>query len=191
MNACGFSDGCGAIPRSSRRAGAEAITSKNGFSPDILRNPPVAHFRRLSCTRPSQGLRKSPQGSHAERGITDTSSNSLCAFLGRSPPRKVCTRRITSPRFSNPAPIIAMYTYCESSGLDAIMMWPPGTNTRTAIFANLVKNDESAAMSRSSKTVNLGTGLRWQPSNEGGILQTPPRPLRSFVFSISVYSLTP
>jgi len=49
------------------------ITSRKGFSREMRRKPPVPHFLRLSCTLPSHGFRKSPQGSHAERGITDTS----------------------------------------------------------------------------------------------------------------------
>ncbi len=191
MKACGLSDGCGAIFRSSRRAGADWITSTNGFLPETRRKPPAPHLRRLSCTRPSHGFRNKPHGSHAERGITDTSENSSCAFLGRSPPRNVCTRRIISPRFSNPAAIKDMYTYCDNSGLVAIITWPPGTRTRTACLANFVKKEQSVAMSVSSKIVNLGTGLRLQPSNDGGMRQTPPRPLRSFAFSMSVYSLSP
>ena len=53
------------------------------------RRPPVCHLRRLSWTRPSHGFRNRPHGSHIERGITLTPSNSAWAFLGRSPPRKV------------------------------------------------------------------------------------------------------
>ena len=89
MKACGFSDGCGAILRSSERVGADAMTSAKGASFETLLSPPVFHLRRLSCTRPSHGLRNTPHGSQHERGMTVTSENSLCAFLGRSPPRSV------------------------------------------------------------------------------------------------------
>ena len=52
----------------------------------MRRSPPVPHRRRLSCTRPSMGLRNKPQGSQFPRGITLTSGNSSWAFFGRSPP---------------------------------------------------------------------------------------------------------
>src|SRR2546422_4146104 len=120
MNAWGLSDGCGASARSSRRVGAERMISSNGWSGESRLRPPVFHFRKLSCTRPSQGFRKSPQGSQLDRGITVTSADSPCAFLGRSPPRSVFTSRMISPRFSKPASIIGTYTRCESNGLVAM-----------------------------------------------------------------------
>ena len=76
MNACGLREGCGAIARSSGRVGAERMTSSNGLSCDTRRSPPVFHLRRLSWTRPSQGFRKTPQGSQQAQGITVTSPNS-------------------------------------------------------------------------------------------------------------------
>ena len=64
MNACGLSDGWGATSRSSRRVGADEMTSPNGSFAEIRRRPPVLHRLRFSLTVPSQGLRKSPHGSH-------------------------------------------------------------------------------------------------------------------------------
>src|ERR1035437_261792 len=105
MNACGFSEGCGAILRSSARVGDDRITSEKGASAATLLSPPVFHLRRFSCTLPSHGFRNRPHGSQADRGITVTSENSLCAFFGRSPPRNVWTSLMISPRFSKPAAI--------------------------------------------------------------------------------------
>ena len=81
------------------------MTSRNGVWSEVRRRPPVPHLRRLSCTRPSIGLRNSPHGSQLDLGITLTSGNSSCAFFGRSPPRSVLTMRTISPRFSKPAPM--------------------------------------------------------------------------------------
>lgn len=57
-------------------------------------------------------------------------ANSSSAPFGRSPPRSVCTRRITSPRFSRPACWKAWKVRDDRSGLDAIRIWPPGTKAR-------------------------------------------------------------
>jgi hypothetical protein len=85
INACGFSDGCGASERSFFGAGPEIIRSRNGTSHDGRRRAPVLQRFRFSRTNPSQGLRKMSQGSQEHRGETDTSGNNLCAPLGLSP----------------------------------------------------------------------------------------------------------
>lgn len=59
---CGLSDGCGAISRSRPRAGEEQIKSRNGSVAEIRRSPPVFYVQRLSCTRPSRGLRTGSLG---------------------------------------------------------------------------------------------------------------------------------
>src|SRR6202034_3289720 len=166
-------------------------TSENGESAEMRRSPPVFHLRRLSCTLPSHGFRNRPQGSQADRGMTVTAENSSCAFFGRSPPRRVWTRRIISPRFSKPFSISGRYTRCESNGLVATNKCPPGTRMRNARWANSEKNCFRLARSSSERTVNRGRGLRVHPSNEGGMRQTPPRPLRSFSFSTCEYSFSP
>ena len=96
--------------RSSGRVGPESITSPNGRSAEMRRNPPTPHLRRLSWTRPSSGLRNVSHGSHIDRGMTLTPGNSSCAFFGRSPPRIVITRRTISPRRSNPASVTTAAT---------------------------------------------------------------------------------
>jgi len=172
----GFNEGCGAASRSPFRATDEGITSRNGSSGEILLNPPVFHLRRLSCTRPSQGFRNSPHGSQPDRGITETRSNSSSAFFGLSPPRSVWTNRMISPRFSNPAFRKGSYTKWETSGLVAIKTCAPGTKIFRRLSASVSKNKCSSFFSASVKTVKRGRGDLVQPSKEGGILQTPPRP---------------
>ncbi len=71
--AWGFRLGWGANRRSSGRVGLDWITSPKGCASDTRRSPPVLHFLRLSCTRPSSGLRKSSQGSYIDLGNTVTS----------------------------------------------------------------------------------------------------------------------
>ena len=66
----------GASLRSVARVGAATMTSPKGLSSLGRRNPPVPHFRKLSCTRPSNGRLKTSQGSHMDLGITLTSLNS-------------------------------------------------------------------------------------------------------------------
>ena len=75
-NDWGFKEGCGAILRSDADVGFERITSPNGLLAETLLNPPVFHLRRLSWIRPSGGRRNTTHGSHIDRGITLTSSNS-------------------------------------------------------------------------------------------------------------------
>src|SRR5436190_49297 len=183
MNACGFRLGCGASARSCLRVGADAITSPNGWSFEGRRNPPVFHRRRLSCTRPSIGLRKISHGSHIERGMTLTSVNSVCAALGRSPPRIVIVKRMISPRRSNPARVTAFATTNDRSGLDAIKTCAPGTTTGRSSRAQAKKNRSSSMMLSRISTVKRGSGARLLPSNDGGMRQTPPRPLRSLACS--------
>ena len=72
MNVWGLSEGWFERDRSEARVGALRITSQKGLSASGRLSPPVFHFLRLSSTRPSHGLRKSAQGSKAERGITVT-----------------------------------------------------------------------------------------------------------------------
>src|SRR5712692_1929260 len=67
----------------------------------------------------------------------------------------------------------------------------PGTKRRKARFAKDEKKLVNRSRSCSVSTVNRGTGLRSQPSNDGGILQTPPRPFLSLYFSSEVYSFSP
>ena len=121
--------------------GPESITSPNGRSAEMRRNPPTPHLRRLSWTRPSSGLRNVSHGSHIERGMTLTPGNSSCAFLGRSPPRIVITRRTISPRRSNPASVTAAATRYETSGFDATSTFAPGTRTGYSARAHSKKND--------------------------------------------------
>ena len=150
------------------------MTSENGWSLEMRRSPPVFHLRKLSCTRPSQGLRNSPHGSHEERGMTVTSANSRCAFFGRSPPLNVCTSRIISALFSKPASSSGRYTRWERRGLVAMKMWAPGTMTRKARRAKSEKKCRRLESSSAVKMVNRGSGLRTHPSKAGGILHTPP-----------------
>src|SRR5260221_11659345 len=107
------------------RAGDDAIRSLNGSSPEMRRKPPVFHLRRVSRTRPSHGLRNRPHGSQHDLGITETPGNSSLAFLGRSPPRSVYTRRMISPRFSNPEAMNGSYTRWDTSGFVAMNTWAP------------------------------------------------------------------
>ncbi len=46
------------------------MTSPKGLFGVGRRKPPVFHFLRLSCTRPSRGFRQTIHGSHIERGMT-------------------------------------------------------------------------------------------------------------------------
>ena len=118
MQATGRSgvDGCGAISRSPFGVGRDGITSPNGRSGDGRRNPPVLWRLRLSCTRPSTGLRSTTHGSNIDRGITLTFWNSWWAFFGRSPPRIVMTRRMMVPRGSSPPSAMAEPTMWDSNG---------------------------------------------------------------------------
>lgn len=52
-----------------------------------------------------------------ERGITLISEKSLCAAVGRSPPRMVTVRRAISPRRCNPASASAPDTWCDNQGV--------------------------------------------------------------------------
>jgi len=122
-----FSDGCGAKSLSGLRVGEHGITSLNGSSSPRRCNPPVPHSRRFSATVQSNGLRKMPQGSQHDLGITVTSGNSSSAPLGRSPPRSVWTRRDYFALFSKPDSISAWKVVVESRGFEAIKTWPPGT----------------------------------------------------------------
>ena len=107
------------------------MTSRNGSSREMRRSPPVPQRRRFAATvRSLIGLRKSPQGSHPARGMTETSANSRSAPLGRSPPRSVCTSRMISPRFSKPVFSKQAKVVVERSGVEAIIRWPPGTSLR-------------------------------------------------------------
>ena len=143
------------------------------------------------CTRPSHGFRKSPQGSQHDLGITETAWNSSWAFLGRSPPRNVCTTRTISPRFSNPARIKGRYTKCDTSGLVAIKTCAPGTRTGNRSSAKRSKNASRRLLSPSFNTVKRGKGLRVELSNAGGMRQTPPRPSRNFRSWSGRYSTNP
>src|SRR6266446_3545986 len=187
----GFRLGCGASARSEGRVGEDSTTSPNGRSAEILLKPPVPHFRRLSWTRPSSGLRNTSHGSHIDRGMTLTSENSTCASLGRSPPRIVITNLTISPRRSRPDRDSAFDTTYERRGLLATTTFAPGTSTGRRRAAQAVKNCSSASRSVCLSTVNRGNGERLEPSKEGGILQTPPLPALSFLCSISEYSTNP
>ena len=190
-NACGFRDGCGAMARSGPRAGADFIKSLNGSLSENRRSPPVPHFRRLSWTRPSQGRRKIPHGSKHDFGMTVTSTNSSCAFFGRSPPRSVCTSRINIPRCSNPAEMNGSNTKYDNSGFVAINTWAPGTSTGYNNMHSLLKNCRIFSLSCSRRTVNLGSGWRRQPSKAGGMRHTPPLPFRRLTSSLREYSTSP
>src|SRR5438876_3698534 len=91
INACGFKEGCGASERSSFGGSLEKIRSRKGVSREGLRRAPVPQRLRFSRISPSQGFRKISQGSHEQRGDTDTSGKASCAPLGLSPPRSVLT----------------------------------------------------------------------------------------------------
>jgi len=103
-------------------------TSANGFPSSRRRSPPVCQVRRQSANVIPEGMgfRKIPQGSWQPRGIEHTSGNSSSAFLGRSPPRKVRTKRIKVPRNSRPLRTKALNTNCERKVLLAINTCPPG-----------------------------------------------------------------
>ncbi len=58
-------------------------------------------------------------------------------------------------------------------------------------WANRLKNTESSILFLCVRTVNLGRGLRLQPSNDGGMRQTPPRPFFIFASSLNWYSTKP
>ena len=171
-----------AASRSRPRAGEHGITSRNGSSSETRLRPPVPQRRRLAATVPANGLRKIPHGSQHERGITVTLRNSASAPFGRSPPRSVCTSRMTSPRFRNPAAWKAWNVVVDSSGLDATNMWPPEDMAR----ANSPKKRCRRSVSRSDSTVNRGSGRRFAPSHEGGMRHTPPRPARLGVIVVVV-----
>src|SRR5262249_56025756 len=160
--------------------GAEGITSPKGRSFDGRLNPPVFHFRRLSCTRPSIGFRKTSHGSHIERGMTLTPENSSWADLGLSPPLIVITRRTISPRLSSPTRASAAETTYDKSGLLATTTFAPGTRTGSNTLPHSKKNRASASRSSVERTVKRGNGERLVPSNDGGMRQIPPFPIRSF-----------
>jgi len=142
-NACGLSEGWGAMARSARGVGLDLITSPNGRSAPIRRYPPVFHFRKLSWTRPSNGRRSITHGSHIPRGITLTSENSRWAFFGRPPPRIVITSRTMFPRGSSPASVMAEATMWERRALLAMRMFAPGTTTRLRRDPNRLKTCEA------------------------------------------------
>ena len=142
------------------RVGCEAITSPNGLSGVGRRNPPVFHLRKLSCTRPSSGLRNISHGSHIERGMTLTSENSSWAAFGRSPPRIVITNRIISPRRSSPASASAIATMKESKGFDATTTLAPGTSFGIKSLPHLTKNSRSSSSCSLVNVVNRGNGDR-------------------------------
>src|SRR2546423_119047 len=133
------------------------MRSLKGSKFEIRRKPPVFHFLRLSWTLPSQGLRKRPQGSQHDLGMTVTSGNSLCAFLGRSPPRNVYTVLMISPRFSKPFFMKLSYTKWEMSGFVAMKTWPPGTRTHLSNEARRKEQSRSDFWSVSVRTVKRGS----------------------------------
>src|SRR5450759_2249197 len=117
MKACGLMLGWLAIARSRLGAGEDAMTSLKGTWRLSRRNPPVPWTRRFSATvRSLIGARKMPHGSECPRAMTDTSGNSPSAPLGRSPPRRVFTILVISPRFSRPACRRPRYMRSDSSG---------------------------------------------------------------------------
>lgn len=167
------------------------MTSPNGLSLDGRRKPPVFHFLKLSCALPSNGFRYTNQGSHIERGITLISLNSSWAALGRSPPRIVMVRRIISPRRSKPASASAHETIYETSGLEATTTCAPGTSFGSKSVPQVTKNACNSSSCSGDNVVNLGRGDLICPSKDGGILHTPPLPLRSFACCSGVYSWSP
>jgi hypothetical protein len=179
------------ILRSFAEVGLDLMTSPNGLWAHGRRKPPVFHRRRLSCTRPSNGRRNTTQGSHIDRGITLTPSNSSWAFFGRSPPRMVIVKRTMLPRTSSPASAIADVTMCDKRGLLATTMFAPGRATRASSKPSFLKKAWSAFRSASSSTVKRGSGDRLCPSKAGGIRHTPPFPVRSLSCSFVVYSTRP
>ena len=111
-----------------------------------------------------------------ERGITLTSENSLCAALGRSPPRMVMVRRAISPRRSNPASASAPETRYDSRGLEATTTCAPGTSFGSSRRAQTKKNVLMSLSCSGVRVVKRGNGERRCPSNDGGIRHTPPLP---------------
>lgn len=190
-NPCGLRLGCGAIVRSLFPVGAERITSPNGAESDGLRKPPVCHFRKLSCTRPSIGFRNKTHGSHIDLGNTLTPSNSSWAAFGRSPPRMVITNLIIAPLRSNPASESAPETISTSNGFEATTTFAPGLNLGKSSFVQMKKNSLKFAFCAAVNVVKRGSGARKCPSYDGGILHTPLLPLRSFDCSFGVYSCKP
>ena len=167
------------------------ITSPKGLSSSGLRKPPVFHFLKFSWTVPSSGFRSVIQGSHLERGMTETPLNSSWAPFGRSPPLNVVTSRMISPRFSRPALVTAELTMCVRSGFDAMRTLAPGLSFGIRYLVHVKKKSYSFWSWVSVKVVNLGTGLLWLPSYVGGSRQTPPRPALNLLCSFSVYSSNP
>lgn len=187
----GFRLGCGASARSSRRVGDDRITSPKGFAGDGRRKPPVPHLRRLSCTLPSRGLRKTSQGSHIDLGITLTPLNSAWAPFGRSPPRLVVTSRTISPRRSSPACASDAATKYDISGLAATTTFAPGTSTGISARVHCPKNQANRSKSARERTVKRGSGDLRAPSKEGGRRHTPPFCLRNLLCSFAEYSTSP
>ena len=102
------------------------------------------------------------------------------------------TSRVITPRFSKACGVERGRDECERPG-----DWTPGKHERRgtmvldALRPKRSKNSYMFSRSEALKVVKRGSGERRQPSNEGGILQTPPLPLRSLRCSFSVYSTKP
>jgi hypothetical protein len=73
----------------------------------------------------------------------------------------------------------------------AMKTWPPGRKVRVSSFDHSTKNSRRDFLSWSLSAVNLGSGERRWPSNDGGILQIPPLPFARFSICSEWYSLTP
>src|ERR1035441_1796455 len=69
--------------------------------------------------------------------------------------------------------------------------WPPGTSVLRRPYLAFVAYPCRLRISCLERTVNRGTGCRFAPSRLGGILHTPPLPLRSFAWFFSSYSTMP
>jgi hypothetical protein len=82
-------------------------------------------------------------------------------------------------------------TTWDKSGLLATTTFAPGTSAGDRSRAHLKKKSSRAFRSVAVKTVNLGSGERLLPSNDGGIRQIPPFPFRSFSCCSEEYSTNP
>src|SRR6185312_1820567 len=67
----------------------------------------------------------------------------------------------------------------------------PGTRIRRSERPHSRKKSTRSRSCIADSVVKRGKGDRLQPSNDGGIRQTPPVPLRRFDCSTSLYSTNP
>src|SRR6266581_7864111 len=120
--------------------------------------------------------------------MEETPGNNTGEFFGRSPPRSVRTKRINSPRNSKPPSTRVEKTNWERNVLLAINTCPPGLKACTDTLAHSIKKRRRESRSFRSRAVNLGSGARVLPSNDGGILHILPLPFDLFSIWSNSYS---